>query len=172
MPSKKCDPECECAKHRPRSAEVRKRISSSLKGRNIGIANGVPTDGRSVTKEGYVMLSGQYGHPLAGPGKRGEVLEHRKVLYDLIGPGPHPCHWCGRSLEWGGVRGINVDHLNDVKDDNRPENLVPSCLNCNGRRGKPPKQAKYIPGTPEYRQRNTEQSRLRRARLRGVRVNT
>jgi hypothetical protein len=80
-------------------------------------------------------LSGQQGHPLAGP--TGNLFEHRKVLYDAIGPGPHPCHWnplshCeNTALEWGGLHGINVDHLNDTPDDNRLENLVVSCLRCN-----------------------------------------
>lgn len=28
------------------------------------------------------------------------MLLHRALLYDLIGPGLHPCHWCGRVLRW------------------------------------------------------------------------
>jgi hypothetical protein len=68
--------------------------------------------------------------------KNGEVLEHRRVLYDAIGPGPHECHWsgisgCGKVLEWGGTGGIQADHLDGDKLNNDPTNLVPSCLGCN-----------------------------------------
>jgi 5-methylcytosine-specific restriction endonuclease McrA len=60
------------------------------------------------------------------------VFEHRAVMYDRLGAGPLPCFWCGISLAWGKVV---IDHLNEVKDDNRPENLVVSCNNCNRARG-------------------------------------
>lgn len=40
---------------------------------------------------GYIKLTGSK-HPLA---IGGTVFEHRAVLYDSIGPGEHPCHWCG-----------------------------------------------------------------------------
>lgn len=77
----------------------------------------------------YVNIAA--GHPLAG--KNGVVREHRAVAYDEYGEGPHPCHWCGKPLEWSE---ICVDHLNGVKADNRPDNLVPSCNGCNGSRAK------------------------------------
>lgn len=77
-------------------------------------------------------------HPLAGI--RGYVSEHRVVLYDKIGPGEHPCHWCGKTVRWfkqarnlAGVV-LVVDHVNSDEHDNRPENLVPSCQGCNGTR--------------------------------------
>jgi len=72
------------------------------------------------------------GHPLAG--KSGRVYEHRKVLYDTIGPGQHPCHWCSATVEWlpkGQPGALVVDHVNGYGDDNRPENLVPTCYSCN-----------------------------------------
>jgi hypothetical protein len=75
-------------------------------------------------------------HPLAS--KHGVVYVHRMVLFDTIGPGSHDCHWCGKDLDWlpkGDERAIHVDHLNNVGDDNRPENLVPSCAYCNQTRG-------------------------------------
>jgi hypothetical protein len=62
----------------------------------------------------------------------GYVYEHRKVLYDKLGAGPHACHWCGLVLGWDKM---TADHLNAVRDDNREENLVPSCLTCNQARG-------------------------------------
>ena len=39
-----------------------------------------------------------HGHPLAT--KYGLVRLHRKVLYEKIGPGEHPCHWCGETVRW------------------------------------------------------------------------
>lgn len=72
-------------------------------------------------------------HPLAS--KHGVVYAHRLALYEAIGSGVHPCHWCGKQLSWESTRGdadcLNVDHLNGVGDDNRAENLVPACTRCN-----------------------------------------
>lgn len=66
--------------------------------------------------------------------RNGVVSEHRKVLYDKIGPGPHPCHWCKRELRWDGPTGtgkLYVDHLDFDRLNNAAENLVPSCMQCN-----------------------------------------
>jgi len=83
---------------------------------------------------GYVRLTMEDDHPLANR-RTGHVKQARKVLYDAIGPGPHPCHWgCGRVLDWGGSDGICADHLNGDTSNDEPENLVPSCNPCNGRR--------------------------------------
>ncbi len=84
---------------------------------------------RAVKKDGYVRLILPQ-HPLAI--SAGYVLEHRKVLYDRYGPGVHPCFWCGNTLEWKDIVG---DHLNEIKEDNSPENLVISCNKCNRLRG-------------------------------------
>lgn len=76
------------------------------------------------------------GHPLAG--KNGRAYEHRVVLYDKIGDGPHPCHWCATTLQWtakGESDCLTVDHLDNRGDNNDPLNLVPSCQQCNGARG-------------------------------------
>ena len=77
-------------------------------------------------------------HPLASKG--GIVREHRVVLFAKIGPGTHPCHWCGSPVTWrapgepGTITGQGVliaDHLDDDKRNNDPGNLVPSCNRCN-----------------------------------------
>jgi hypothetical protein len=87
--------------------------------------------GGGFFREGYWILTGQR-HPLA---REGAVAEHRKVLYDAIGPGPHECHWdCGRSLGWGGRNGIHADHVDGDKTNNSVENLVVSCGPCNALR--------------------------------------
>ena len=79
-------------------------------------------------RAGYLILTGQR-HPLA---IGGALAEHRKVLYDAIGPGPHECHWgCGKLLQWGGTDGIHVDHVDGDRANNSRENLVVSCGACN-----------------------------------------
>lgn len=83
----------------------------------------------------YTMIHAA-GHPLADKYQR--VYTHRKVLYDHIGPGPHPCHWCSAPLDWtpkGEPDSLQVDHLNNDGADNRIENLVPACPSCNTARG-------------------------------------
>lgn len=85
--------------------------------------------GFSFTGDGYRLLHNLHNHPLASV--VGQVLEHRKVLYDKIGNGVHPCHWCDKLLTWGGITGIVVDHLDEVVLNNSPENLVASCVGCN-----------------------------------------
>jgi hypothetical protein len=87
---------------------------------------------------GYTAITDKE-HPLASK-SGGMVYIHRKVLFDKIGWGPHKCHWCGAVVDWAPgektSRGaLVVDRLNGKKDDNRIENLVPSCHGCNATRG-------------------------------------
>jgi hypothetical protein len=76
---------------------------------------------------GYVVL--KENHPLKG--SNGYVYEHRKVMYDAVGPGEHNCHWCGALLKWDD---IIIDHLNGDKGDNRLDNLRISCYPCKAER--------------------------------------
>jgi hypothetical protein len=90
-----------------------------------------------VAQPGRYRPATDHEHPLAGA--NGFVFEHRRVAYAKYGPGPQACHWCGKRVYWTREDGepiLHVDHVNDVKDDNRPENLVTACAGCNGSRGK------------------------------------
>lgn len=87
---------------------------------------------------GYVRYIG-YEHPATNAS--GLTGYHRIVLWDkLNGADAVPCHWgCGKTLYWNPSEGqtkLCVDHVNLVKDDNSPSNLVPACASCNsGREG-------------------------------------
>lgn len=78
---------------------------------------------------GYMLIPVP-GHPMAG--KSGLAFEHRVIAYERGGAGDQDCHWCGTKLSWAEAV---IDHLNEVKDDNRPENLVVACSPCNRARG-------------------------------------
>lgn len=84
--------------------------------------------------DGYVYVRA-VGHPLA---VGNYAPEHRKVLYDAIGPSDHACFWCGKRIVWktkNRTERLVVDHLNAKRDDNRIENLAPACEACNSGRG-------------------------------------
>ena len=77
----------------------------------------------------------------------GFVYEHRKVLFDLIGYGPHLCRWCDAPVNWSHCRvpakdptALTVDHLDSDGTNNDPDNLVPSCHPCNFGRAKAAEQ--------------------------------
>lgn len=84
---------------------------------------------------GYVALACP-DHPLAN--LSGWQFEHRVVLFDAIGAGEHPCHWCGKLLTWeehyNGEHGLGVDHLDFDRTNNDLSNLVPACRKCNCKR--------------------------------------
>lgn len=106
--------------------ERRAEASRRLRGKK----NGQESAGVYLTRQGYRALTGHWGHPLA---KDGEILEHRKVLFDRVGFGPHPCFWCRRPLSWIQIR---ADHLDGDRLHNDPANLVVACDGCNVRRGR------------------------------------
>lgn len=159
---KRCKPGCTCGKHSAPGREENKRRNAegvraawTPEGRRAqserstamwqdeahrdrisksrqGMRGKKPAKG-SCRSGNYIYLTGQKDHPLA---HRGNVAEHRKVLYDKIGPGPHPCHWkCGKILQWDRWHLVS-DHLDGDTFNNNPDNLVPSCQGCNMRRAK------------------------------------
>lgn len=89
--------------------------------------------GRAMSTNGYVIVH-LPGHDLSHGS--GWAYEHRVVLHASIGPGEHPCHWCGTSVLWElsypfDMTALVVDHLDDDKQNNDPSNLVPACNPCN-----------------------------------------
>lgn len=88
-------------------------------------------------------------HPLAD--SHGRVALSRLRLYDKVGPGVHPCNWCGRRVIWTvGVTpdALITDHLDWDNTNDDPANLVVSCHNCNARRAAPGKQGAIQPDEP------------------------
>lgn len=89
-------------------------------------------------------------HPIAPPS--GIAAISRMALYDSIGPGPHPCHWCQIPVDWklgAGVRdplALLVDHLDHDPTNDDLSNLVPSCNPCNSHRRLSGKSAIIQPG--------------------------
>jgi hypothetical protein len=80
-----------------------------------------------ILPSGYAVL-------VYSSGKRRH--EHRMVFFKAAGKGPYACHWCGKAvLRMRGIRyhpdKLVVDHLNTIRHDNRPENLVAACTLCN-----------------------------------------
>ncbi len=92
-----------------------------------------PRTGRHTNAAGYELVK-MPGHPVAQA--NGWAYEHRVVLYDAIGEGPHPCHWCGKSVCWHtdfrrDADYLIVDHLDNNPSNNDRDNLAPSCSPCN-----------------------------------------
>jgi hypothetical protein len=88
--------------------------------------------GISVSMGRRYKRVGAKGHPMADAS--GLAYEHRVVLFDAIGYGPHSCHWCGVGVDWlpkGEPGELQPDHLNGDGADNRLVNLAPSCRSCN-----------------------------------------
>lgn len=98
-----------------------------------GVLELAPRPTRREHSQGYMLLKGA-GHPLTNAS--GWVYEHRAVLFAAIGPGAHPCHWCGDVVSWERsypehADGLTVDHIDEDKANNDPANLVASCARCN-----------------------------------------
>ena len=74
---------------------------------NVGAKNGMWKGGRVVASNGYVLVRVGVGHHLADV--RGYAYEHRLVAEQKL----------GRQMKVGEV----VHHKNEIKTDNRPENI-------------------------------------------------
>lgn len=85
-----------------------------------------------IHSQGYILVP-SVQHPLVQKHAGCMEYEHRIIYYDVHGKGPFECYWCGEEVDWGT---LHIDHLNESKKDNSPDNLVASCPVCNLKRGR------------------------------------
>lgn len=126
MINRKC-PWCDLAFQVPWPSHAKKYCSQacSADARRLPVVKGLY---RSV----YVPVD----HPLSNGHCKIQV--HRLVLWEKIGPGAHPCSYCGITVRWmpgaGPRRGALVaDHVDRDPTNNDPANIVASCQPCNMR---------------------------------------
>lgn len=93
--------------------------------RRSGTLNRTLTAHHLHRPDGYVRAPAPK-HPMALGSSH--AYEHRVAFFDAHGPGPHACHVCGKVAM---LAQLHVDHVNDVRNDNRIENLKPACPPCN-----------------------------------------
>jgi hypothetical protein len=89
-------------------------------------------DGTIVHRaKGYQHIKAP-GHPLADKG--GWLGYHRYLVYEHVAGKPQRCSYCNYGpLPWRGgfQQAIIVDHINDIKGDDRLDNLTIACNWCN-----------------------------------------
>ena len=90
-----------------RSKESKEKMRKSALGKHIGDKNGKWKGGKFKHMLGYVCVMSFY-HPYKN--KRGYIFEHRLVIEEQIKRFLKPEEAC--------------HHINKIKDDNRPENLM------------------------------------------------
>lgn len=145
-----------CAMHRER---ILRHGSPDVTLRHRNPAGSVPEPSELSVKgpgRAYVRFKSP-GHPLADT--QGTVAVHRWVLFERIGPGEHPCHWCGTPVRW--MKGLSADaliadHIDANPRNNDPANLVQSCQGCNAlRNGHPNSRKTHCPQGHPYDVTNT-----------------
>lgn len=92
----------------------------------------LPASTGHMTSTGYFKIPA-HRHPLTQRHSQDFEFEHRVVYYAANGDGPFHCYHCDIIVTWDD---LDIDHLNDVKTDNRIVNLVASCPSCNTKRGR------------------------------------
>lgn len=118
----------------PRKPRTTKPKSPKVKLPRKSRAKKVKGEIRYLTNEGYIRIRLADGVVCPIANKENKVYEHRLVLFNAIGYGPHKCNWCPKMLDWHD--GLTVDHLDWDTTNNELSNLVPACLNCNSSRVK------------------------------------
>lgn len=90
-------------------------------------------DGSGYIRDNGYRVVRAPGHPVAWT--NGQAYQHRVILFNKIGPGPHQCHHCDATVRWMDDRTdpdyLTADHLDRDKNNNQPANLVPACNSCN-----------------------------------------
>jgi len=88
---------------------------------------------------GYVLVWSP-NHILAD--KKGYVYEHRFVYYEQVSKEVSNCEICDKEIGWGNV---HIDHIDENRKNNSPENLRPLCNGCNVSRNRDyTKQTKHF----------------------------
>lgn len=77
------------------------------------------------TPNGYIKRYSP-SHPLAVSDSY--VFEHRAVMWELVGQECSSCKICGKPESWDTC---HVDHIDDDRKNNAPENLRILCRACN-----------------------------------------
>jgi len=107
----------------------------------------------STTKTSHYSAISAHGHPLAR--KDGTVRRNRLVLFSMIGPGEHKCHWCSKTIKWTigrvGSNSIVSDHVDSDPSNDSESNLVASCQGCNAHRSR---TGPIQPGEVVYRKKS------------------
>jgi len=126
---------------RPQCKECRRKRSyrnqlnrGRIKNPGVGVGGNPPTHGhlRGPAHPRYNPDS-----PYHGKDVKGYTKAYRKKCFKCY---PKKCVVCSKTKH------IQVHHINAVRDDCRPTNLVPLCRKCHGKvhRGKPRKPEDYI----------------------------
>ena len=117
---------------------------------------------KKAQKTMYRSVSVDADHPLSQSLSKcrryAKAYVHRLVLYEKIGPGEHACHWCSKLISWDNKRGplrLMADHVDGDKWNNTPDNLVPACWRCNGRRAVQPNFLTHCKNGHEWTPENT-----------------
>lgn len=87
--------------------------------RRNGTLDKRPDPAPTLTSGGYLKAKGEY--------------VHRTVFFRENGRGEHACKWCGTRVSG---TDLHVDHVDECKTNNSPENLVASCFMCNIKRSR------------------------------------
>lgn len=75
--------------------------------------------------DGYVEVKAR-GHKFSRD--NGYAFEHRIVAYTKYGDILPDCEYCKKPLDWTNAV---VDHIDEVRNNNHPDNLRPLCSPCN-----------------------------------------
>lgn len=95
---------------------------------------------------GYLTIYAPWHTLTQGKENKG-LREHRAVMFREHGYGPYVCHWCAAALTWDEM---DIDHLDDNRQNNDPGNIVAACHGCNVRRASHKTGAKLRKSAPQY----------------------
>ena len=143
---KVCLESCTCPRHN-KTQEHRDKIAATLTGQRhpedcqCAKHKDRPLGSHIRSTDGYREIQLTSRHLLSNSRW---ILEHRKVLWDKLGceqlDCTHQCHWCDKDIVWcsGDWHTETIaDHLDGDKLNNDPDNIVPSCQQCNRNRDNP-----------------------------------